>query len=182
MQANIALGLMELSSIATGVETADAMCKAAGVELMRAAVIARGKFIIVITGPVGEVESSMRTATDMAGKTIIANYIIRNVHTDVYNGFDKKNPPKELGAVGMIETKDALAAVFAADAACKAAFVHLAELRPGAGGGKGFFTVCGEVGAVRTAITAGVAAIGQDAVVARIVLPQAHEHLTKALC
>jgi microcompartment protein CcmL/EutN len=182
MQANIALGLLELSSIATGVEAADAMCKAAGVELVRGAVIARGKYVIIIEGPVGEIESSMRAGAEIAGGTVLANHIIRNVHSDVYNTMDKKNPPRELGAVGMIETKDALPAIFAADAACKAAFVHLAELRPGAGGGKGFFTVCGEVGAVRTAIAAGVAAIGSDAVVSRIVLPQAHAHLAKALC
>jgi microcompartment protein CcmL/EutN len=182
MQANIALGLIELSSIAVGVETADAMCKSAGVELMRSAVIARGKYAIVISGPVGEVESSLRTGVEIAGKTLLANFIIRNVHSAVLDGFDKKSPVKTLGAVGMMETKDALPAVFAADAACKAASVHLVELRPGTGGGKGFFTVCGEVGAVRAAISAGVAAIGEDALVARIVLPQAHEHLLKALC
>ncbi|MDD2774019.1 MAG: BMC domain-containing protein [Elusimicrobiales bacterium] len=182
MQANIALGLIELSSIAAGVEAADAMCKAAGVELMRSAAIARGKYVIVITGPTGEVESSLRAGLDIAGKTVLASYIIRNVHSAVLAGFGEKSPVKVLGAVGMIETKDALASVFAADAACKAASVHLIELRPGAGGGKGFFTVCGEVGAVRAAIAAGANAVGEDALVAKIVLPQAHEHLLKALC
>ena len=49
-------------------------------------------------------------------------------------------------ALGMVETKEALPALFAADAAAKAAFVHVAEVNTGKGiGGKGYFTVNGEV-------------------------------------
>ena len=82
----------------------------------------------------------------------------------------------------MVETKEALTAVFAADAAAKAAFVHVAEVNTGKGiGGKGYFTVMGEVGAVRTAVSAGVKAIGEDAVVNRIVIPNAHEHMAQII-
>ena len=81
-------------------------------------------------------------------------------------------------AVGIVETKEALPALFAADAAAKAAFVHVAEVNTGKGiGGKGYFTVVGEPGAVRTAVSAGVKAIGEDAVISRIVIPNAHEHI-----
>ncbi len=182
MQANIALGLLEVSSIARGVEAADAMCKAAGVELFRAVAMPRGKYMIVVTGPVGEVESSLRAGADIASDTVLARYIIRNVHKDVYAAFEKKLPHGKVEALGIVETKDAVPAVYAADAACKAAKVDMIELRLGmAIGGKGYFSICGEVGAVRTAIAAGVNAIGEGALVSRIVIPQTHEHVAGAI-
>ena len=43
MQANIAIGLLETTSIAKGVETLDAMCKAAGIKPTPADHFPRGK-------------------------------------------------------------------------------------------------------------------------------------------
>jgi len=181
MQANLALGLLETSSIAVGVVAADAMCKTAGVELLRSAPLPRGKYMIIVSGPVGEVESAMLSGLEMAKSVLVANYIIRNVHSAVLSGLDGKIAPAVLDAVGMIETKDALPAFFAADAACKAAHVELIEVRLNVGGGKGYFSINGEVGAVRSAISAGAKAVGEEALVSKIVIPQAHGQLAKAL-
>ncbi|MDQ7772854.1 MAG: BMC domain-containing protein [Elusimicrobiales bacterium] len=182
MQANISIGMMETSSIARGIEALDAMCKAAGVEPRVHQAISKGKYIIVIAGPVGEVESSLARGAEIAGNTLIVRHIVRNVHAGALAALNKKVKPASLEAVGMVETKEALPALFAADAAAKAAFVHVAEVNTGKGiGGKGYFTVCGEVGAVRTAVAAGVKAIGEDAVITRIVIPNAHEHLGAAI-
>jgi len=60
MLANIAIGLLEASSIALGVEASDAMCKMASVKLVKAQVIAKGKYTILISGPVGEVVDAIR--------------------------------------------------------------------------------------------------------------------------
>jgi len=182
MQANIAVGLIETSSIAKGIETADAMCKAAGVELFISAGIPRGKYIIVVTGPVGEVESALLAGREMAGAALLEHFIIRNIHKDVYAALTRKNPADAFESVGVVETKDAMPAIFAADAACKAASVRLIEVRTGIGiGGKGFFSICGEPGAVRTALSAATAAIGEQRLVSRIFLPQANQQLAKAL-
>jgi microcompartment protein CcmL/EutN len=182
MQANIAVGLMELSSIAKGIETLDAMCKAAGVKPEVHQAISKGKYIIVISGPVGEVESSLAKGAEIAGNTAIARHIIRNIHAGALAALNKKVKAAKIEAVGIVETKEALPALFAADAAAKAAFVHVAEVNTGKGiGGKGYFTVVGEPGAVRTAVSAGVKAIGEDAVVSRIVIPNAHEHIGAAI-
>ena len=67
MLANIAIGMLETSSIAKGVEATDAMCKMASVELVKATIVARGKYTILIKGPVGEVESSLRAGANIAG-------------------------------------------------------------------------------------------------------------------
>ena len=182
MQANIAIGLIELSSIARGVESLDAMCKMAGISVETASPISKGKYVIIVSGPVGEVESSLAKGAEMAGKELISRRIIRNIHKGVLEALDKKIKIENLEAVGMIETKEALSAVFAADAALKAASVRIIEVNTGKGiGGKGYLTVTGEVGAVRTAVSAGVAAIGEGAIVNRIVIPQAHKDLGKVL-
>ncbi|MFA6433386.1 MAG: BMC domain-containing protein [Elusimicrobiales bacterium] len=182
MQANIAVGLLETASIARGVETLDAMCKAAGVELETAGPISRGKYIIMISGPVGEVESSMAKGAEIAGDAVVVGHIIRNIHSGVLAALNKKIKAGEGCALGMVETKEALSAVFAADAAAKAAFVHVAEVNTGAGiGGKGYFVVTGEVGAVRTAVSAAMKAVGEAAIVNRIVLPNAHKDAMAAI-
>ncbi|OGS30794.1 MAG: hypothetical protein A2218_08385 [Elusimicrobia bacterium RIFOXYA2_FULL_53_38] len=182
MQANIAIGLLETTSIARGVEALDAMCKAAGVKPETAAAISKGKYIIIISGPVGEVESSMSKGAGIAGDTVVANHIIRNIHSGVLSALNKKIKAAGIEAVGIVETKEALPAVFAADAAAKAAFVHVSEVNTGKGiGGKGYFIVTGEVGAVRTAVSAGVKAVGESAIIARIVIPNAHEHVAELL-
>ena len=55
------IGLIELKSIPAGVQTADEMLKAANVELLVATAICPGKYIIIISGQVGAVKSSMET-------------------------------------------------------------------------------------------------------------------------
>ena len=170
MLANIAVGLLESSSIAKGIESADAMCKMASVKLARAGVIARGKYVILITGPVGEVESSLRAGRQMLEKALIDEVLIRNVHSQVLETLDKRVAIEKLDALGIIETKDAIAAVRAADAAAKAAAVSLIETKTTVGGGKGYVTMVGEVGAVP-----------EGSVVSYVVIPQADKQLLETV-
>lgn len=181
MLANIAVGLLETASIAKGIEASDAMCKMASVKLARAGVIARGKYMILITGPVGEVESSLRAGRQMLGKDLIDEVLIRNVHSQVLETLDKRVPLKEMGALGIIETKDAIAAVRAADAAAKAAAVFLIETKTVVGGGKGYVTMSGEVGAVRSAVAAGISAVPEAAVISHVVISQADVQLLETV-
>lgn len=178
----IAIGFIETSSIARGVEAADAMCKTAEVRLMKAVGIPRGKFIILISGPVGEVESSLRSGMDLAKETVVAHFIIRNVHQQVLPALEKKIKVERLEAVGLIETKETGPAIYAADAAAKAAKIQILEIRPGTGiGGKGFVALTGEVGAVRSAVNAGVATVPEGMLISKVVIPLAHEQLLGSL-
>lgn len=84
-------------------------------------------------------------------------------------------------AVGLIETKEVASAIYAGDAAVKAANVTLIEARnqPGA---KGLVVLTGEVGAVRAAVSAGVATIRKEGMlVAEVVIPYGHPDLLKTL-
>ena len=181
MLANLAVGLLESSSIAKGIEAADAMCKMASVKLAKTSTIARGKYLILITGPVGEVESSLRAGKEMLGQALVDEVLIRNVATQVVDSLDKRRPVDHLGAVGIVETKEAIATVLAADAAAKAAAVHLLETKIVVGGGKGCLTLCGDVGDVRTAVAAAVRALRADQIVSHVVIPQADPQLVGSI-
>ena len=177
MLANLSVGFLETSSIAKGIEAADAMCKMASVKLAKTSIVARGKYLILITGPVGEVESSLRAGKEVMGKTLVDEVLIRNVHAQVIAALDKRIPVEVLGAVGIVETKEAVATVKAADAAAKAASVHVLEVKTVVPGGKGYFTVCGEVGDVRSAIAAAVSSLRPDQLVTHVVIPQSDPQL-----
>jgi microcompartment protein CcmL/EutN len=177
MLANLAVGFLESSSIAKGIEASDAMVKMASVKLAKTVIVARGKYIILITGPVGEVESAMRAGRAVLDKTLVDEVLIRNAAQQVVDSLDKRRPVEVLGAVGVIETKEAIAAVLAADAAAKAASVHLIETKTVVGGGKGYVTLCGEVGDVRTAVAAGISAIRKELLVSQVVIPNADPQL-----
>lgn len=177
MLTNLAVGFLESSSIAKGIEATDAMVKMAQVKLAKTTIVARGKYIIFISGPQGEVESSMRAGREVLGKTLVDEVLIRNAATQVIASLDKRVPVEHLGAVGIIETKEAIAAVLAADAAAKAANVHLLETKTVVGGGKGYVTLCGDVGDVRTAVAAGITAIKKELIVSHVVIPQADPQL-----
>jgi microcompartment protein CcmL/EutN len=177
MLANLAVGFLETSSLAKGVEATDAMVKMAEVKLVKTSVVARGKLVIFISGAQGEVESAMRAGREVLGKTLVDEVLIRNVHNQVVAALDKRVPVDELGAVGIIETKEAIAAVLAADAAAKAASVHIIEVKTVVGGGKGYLSLCGSVGDVRTAVAAGISAIKKELLVTHVVIPQADPQL-----
>ena len=178
-----AIGFLELSSIAKRIESVDAMMKMAEVEILHTQAIPRGKFVILIGGEQAEVEQSMQAGIQTADSKLIDHFIIPNVHPQILPAIRSKIKVEDIEAVGVIETKEVAAAIFAADAAVKKAAVKLIEIFPGRGaGGKGYVTFTGEVGAVRSAVAAGVETIKKEGMlVSSIVIPYAHKSLLKVL-
>ena len=83
-------------------------------------------------------------------------------------------------AIGLVEFNSIAMGVLSLDAMMKRAAVKLIDAFPVCPG-KYIILVCGEVGAVRTAVSAAVKAVGEDAIVSRIVIPNAHEHVGEAI-
>ena len=153
-----AIAMLETSSIARGIEATDAMMKRASVELLLTTIVPRGKYLVLIGGDVADVEAAIRAGRDTAGSTVVDEFLIQNVHPQLPPAIKGKVKVETLEAVGIIETKEVASAIYAGDAAVKAANVTLIEARnqPGA---KGMVVLTGDVGAVRSAVAAGVAAI-----------------------
>lgn len=149
-----AIGMVELTSIARGIETADFMVKAAKVALLRACTVCPGKYMILVSGETGDVRASMAEGQKHAGE-YIADTLLPNVHPQVLRAVCMTTQISHPGAVGVLEFFSVASAITAADTAVKAASVTLIEVRIGyAIGGKGYVTLTGDVGAVRTAVAA----------------------------
>ena len=174
------IGFLEMSSIADGVEATDAMMKRASVDLLTTTIVPRGEYLVMVGGAVADVDAAMQAGREGRGDPD------RRVR-------DPERPPaaparhqgagqgRRPGGGGLIETREVASAIYATDAAVKAATVTLIEARnqPGA---KGLVVLTGEVGAVRAAVAAGVATIKKDGMlVAEVVIPRAHEALAASL-
>ncbi len=169
----ISLGLLELNSIARGVEAGDAMLKAADVTLIRAAAVCPGKYTVIITGEVAAVKASMDAGKLRAGDALVDELTIASLDGQVARALSGCAPAPEAASLGVMEFFSIASAVVAADAAAKAADVTLIEVRLGLGiGGKSFVSLTGEVAAVKAAVDAGlVPAARNGLVVASCVIP-----------
>lgn len=177
------IGLLELKSIPAGVETADAMLKAANVELLTASPTCPGKYVIIVCGAVGAVKSAMETGCNTAGMYLVGSHTINNVHDSVPCAITGTAQVERVSAIGMVETMTALAAVRAGDVAAKAANVTLMEVRIARGlGGKGFVLLTGEVSAVRSAVKNALHTLAETGdVTGSCVIPSPHPGLIEQL-
>jgi len=152
-----AIGMIELTSIARGIEISDFMVKAAQVELLRASTVCPGKYIVIIGGDTGPVKASLEVGEEKSGEYIVDKLLISNIHPQLMPAVSMTSQVECLGAVGVLEFYSVASAIVAADVAAKAANVTLIEVRIGyAIGGKGYVTLTGDVGAVKAAVEAAV--------------------------
>ncbi|WBW94898.1 BMC domain-containing protein [Oceanirhabdus sp. W0125-5] len=167
------IGMIELNSIAKGIETADIMVKAAEVDLIMSKPICPGKYLILITGDVGAVNSSLEAGIDNGSQYIVDKLLLPRVHPQLLKAINQSTYIDDVNAVGVLEYYSIATAIVGADAAAKAARIQLIEVRLGVGvGGKGFVTLCGDVSAVSEAIDVG-ANIGSEngMLVNKVVIP-----------
>ncbi len=179
-----AIGLLELKNITRGILAADAMLKAANVEILMAQAMCPGKYIVMVAGDVGAVQSAVRTGTAVSGtENVVDEFVLSNLHDSVFPALSGCTEIKEVKSLGVIESYSVASAIIAADTAVKASNVELIEVRLARGmGGKAMVTLTGDVGAVTAAIRAGSNAI-QDSgfLVDQLVLPAPHSALHKVL-
>lgn len=150
-----AIGMVELNSIARGIETCDYMVKAAQVELIRSSTVCPGKYLVLIAGDTGDVKASMAEGIKRGGECVVDTLLIPNIHPQLIPAVSMTTQPPVMGAVGVLEFYSVASAIVAADVAAKAANITLIEVRIGyAIGGKGYVTLTGDVGAVRAAVAA----------------------------
>ena len=147
------IGLVELKSFPIGLETTDIMLKAANVDLLLAAPICPGKYIVIVSGLVGDIRTAVRAGVEAAGVFLVNSHIINNVHDAVPAAITGTSNVTKVQSLGALETMTALTAVVAADTAAKSANIQLIEVRLARGlGGKGTLLFTGEIAAVRSAL------------------------------
>ena len=159
------IGLIELSSVATGYVVQDVMLKAGAIQLLLARSICSGKFLIVVAGDVTSVSAAVQAGGVAAGPSLIERRQIARVHPSVLSAISNAVDidPSQLRSIGVIETFSAASIIAVADAAVKAANVTLLRLHLAmALGGKGFLLMAGDVANVQAAVAAGSKVAGDD--------------------
>ena len=175
------IGLIELTSIAKGIETADIMLKTANVELLVSTPVCPGKYFVLVHGDVASVENSIKAGIEIGGEYVVDEFIIPNVHPSIYPAITSTVPINQVAALGILESFTIASMIIAADAALKTASVDAIELRLGTGiGGKSYFIMTGDVASVEEAVQVGAQkAIEKGFLVEKVVIPSPDKDLYK---
>lgn len=168
-----AIGILEVSSIASGFTVADQMLKGGEVDLVLSRTMCSGKFIVLVTGDTAAVTESVMNGEKKAGATMIDSFIIPNIHPQVLRAIRSLQEVKLKEALGVLESFSISSLIEGADAAVKRAPIDLLEIRLAmALGGKAFATMTGTVADVTDAIEAGAAVIGEKGLlVNKVIIP-----------
>ncbi len=159
------IGLIELSSVATGYIVQDTMLKAASIQLLMARTICSGKYLVVASGDVASVQASLLAGAAVAGASLIERRQISRVHPSVLAAISNAVDidPQGLRSIGIVETFSAASIIEVADAAVKSADVELLRIHLAmALGGKGFVLMTGDVASVQAAVAVGAKVAGDD--------------------
>jgi microcompartment protein CcmL/EutN len=182
-EAEPALALIEFSSIAVGLLAADAMVKKAPIARIVAGTTQPGKYLVMITGEVADVQESLAAGRQIGSDCVLDVVFLPQVHPSVVIAIGGERSLGHGEALGIVETCQVASTIHAADAGVKGAQVTLREIRLADGlCGKAFCLFQGPVADVEAAVEIGVGALGDAGqLVRQVVIPQLHEEMVKNL-
>lgn len=124
-----ALGVLECETIHAGFRAVDAMAKMAAVRILAADPIPPGRFLIVIGGPVGEIEVSYRRGLETAGP-LHDRLFLPEVHPAVLAAVEPlaRASEESQDALGLFEAASVSALLDGADGGTKGANVRLLQV------------------------------------------------------
>jgi len=178
-----AVGLLEISSIAKGIEAGDAMIKRAPLDVIRAGTVHPGKYLVLVGGLTADVEEALAAGREVAGHLLVNEVFLPDVHPDVVASMAGARREDGGEALGVIETLTVAATIEAADAGVKGARVMIRDLRLADDlGGKGYVLFGGEVAEVEAAVAYGVERVSASSqVVTDVVISQLHAGMRENL-
>ncbi len=94
-----AIGLLELRSIAWGLDAADVMIKAAPVQFIDTFMVTPGKFVVLVHGDPSSVESSLTAGREMAREQVLDSLLIPFVDPQVFTAIQLSSGVTQLGAL-----------------------------------------------------------------------------------
>jgi microcompartment protein CcmL/EutN len=174
-----ALALLEFSSIAAGIQSADAMVKRAALDVIRAGTVQPGRFLVLVGSSVAEVEEALKAGLNTAPDALNDHIFLPGVHSDVVRALAGERHVQNLNrALGIVETRTVPAAIHAADRGVKGAEVNLMEVRLADGlGGKGIVLFTGDVSAVEASLEIVDRVLQTDQKIRQVIIPQVHGDL-----
>ncbi|MBT3236258.1 MAG: BMC domain-containing protein [Bdellovibrionales bacterium] len=162
-----ALGMIELKSVARGIKVTDGICKKASVDIIQTSAVCPGKYMILFSGEVADVEEAFQEAAAIGRDLVINQIILSQLHPDIVPAISGTTKVAEFKSVGVIESFSISSCVIAADMAAKACDVKMIEIRLANGlGGKGYFVMTGEQYAIEEALSVAAAHIREEGMLA----------------
>jgi microcompartment protein CcmL/EutN len=177
------IGGIELKSIPKGVEAADAALKSAGIDMVSAHPACPGKYEIILTGSISDVDAAVSHVRSKFDAYVIDSSVMGRIDEQVIQALFSTNLGEQKGSLGLIETFSAASAIKAADIAVKTARVEIYDLRLSRGmGGKGIVMLTGDIGDVTAAVEAGADYAQKEAMLSSYsIIAAPHEDLWKQI-
>ena len=174
-----AIGMVETVGLIGVIEAGDAMSKAANVALLGWDRVGSGLVSVFCEGDVAAVKSAVDAGAQSAARVseVHSVHVIPRPHAELDAVLPERRPEggeagAKVQALGLIETRGAIGVIEAGDAMSKAAAVEVVRIQE-IGGGYLTALVSGDVGSVKSAVSAGAEAaerVGE--LVAQHVIPR----------
>ncbi len=173
-----AVALIEVESLARGMIAADALLKRAPVSIALAEAITPGKYLVLFSGGVAEVQEAFAAGLEVAGAALLDKLLLPVAARSLVDGLRGKLHQGQGESVGIVETHTVASALLAADRALKGAEVRLSQLHLARGiGGKGYFVLTGDLHQVEAGLQAAASAIEARLLVTTEILQRPHPEL-----
>ncbi len=178
-----AVGLIESSSIAKGIEISDSMVKSAEVDILVAKSVCPGKYIVLVGGDVAAVEQAVRVGLEVAPEVVVDHFTIPNIHPAILPAISGGTEVDRIQAVGIIETYSVATIIESTDLAIKAAMVEPLKMHLAFGiGGKSYVILNGDVADVEKAVQVGADFAAQKGLLtSKVVIPRPHQQAAASL-
>lgn len=157
------IGMVELTTVSSGVSAADVMIKTAEVDVIMAQTVCPGKYLVLVSGQLSAVNAAVEAAKRQFEQKVIDSFVLGNPHESIFSAIYGAAELGEVSALGVIETYTSASAIVAADVAAKTSLVELIDLRLSRGMcGKSYLMLTGEIAAVQAAIDRAASAVGEN--------------------
>jgi len=178
-----AIALIELSNIAAGIKTADAMAKKSPIALLKTGTVSRGKYLVLVGGTVAAVDESYHEGLHIAGPACLDSMILPDVHPRIVSAMLGEEEKVSAESLGILETQTIAVNIAAADAAIKGAAVQILEMRLGDNyDGKGYTLFNGKIEDVQAAIDIACSVITRrNSSASTSIIPLLHEGMIQQI-
>lgn len=169
------MALVEIGSIARGYVALDAIAKRAQVHVKFARPMTPGKFVLLFGGSVADTEEALEAAREIAASDVVDELFLPQAHAQLLPAIDGNVSTGEGEAIGIVETTTVAACLLAADVALKACETQVLKMHLAIGiGGKGYFTLAGDLADVDAALDSVRAVVAAERLIATELIPRPH--------
>lgn len=174
---DVSLAVLELTSIARGIQVHDAVQKRADVHMLTSRTLSQGKYLLLFSGPVADTGESYHAGSAAAEGHLEDHLWLPGPHGDLWPALEGRTHGAGGDSLGSLEFMTVTAAIHAADIVLKTAPVRLLQLVLGQGiGGKGYLVYAGDLADVEACAAAALAA-REAQLVSREIIARPHTGL-----